>query len=75
VNPNSHRASNSSTSQRNYLLAIIHGICVRLGMNLTDASLVLSIFVRMLGGSNMLVGLVPTIRFGGWSLPQEPTPA
>jgi hypothetical protein len=39
-------------------------------MNLTDPSLVLSVFVRMLGGSNMLVGLVPTIRFGGWFLPQ-----
>jgi hypothetical protein len=39
-------------------------------MNLTDPSLVLSVFVRMLGGSNMLIGLLPTIRFGGWFLPQ-----
>jgi hypothetical protein len=39
-------------------------------MNLTDPSLVLSVFVRMLGGSNTLIGLLPTIRFGGWFLPQ-----
>jgi hypothetical protein len=66
-------------------LATAHGICVQLGMNLTDPSLTLSVFVRMLGGSNMLVELLLTIRLGGWFLPQslavswiqpqEPTPA
>ena len=70
MSQSSRSAPNGSTSRRNYLLTIAHGICVRLGMNLTDPSLVLSVFVRMLGGSNMLVGLLPTIRFGGWFLPQ-----
>jgi hypothetical protein len=59
-----------STSQRNYSLAILNGLLNRLGMNLTHASLVLSVFVRILGGSNTLIGLLPAIRFGGWFLPQ-----
>lgn len=59
-----------STEQRNYLLTIANGVSIRLGMQLSDPSLVLSVFVRLLGGSNTLVGLLPTIRFGGWFLPQ-----
>jgi Na+/melibiose symporter-like transporter len=39
-------------------------------MNITHPSLVLAIFVRLLGGSNALVGLLPAIRFGFWLLPQ-----
>jgi len=57
-------------SQRNYFLSILNGVFTRLGMNLTHPSLVLSVFVRTLGGSNTLVGLLPAIRFGGWFLPQ-----
>jgi hypothetical protein len=56
--------------RRNYSLGILNGIFNRLGMNLTHPSLVLSVFVRALGGSNALVGLLSTIRFGGWFLPQ-----
>ena len=58
-------ALNTSTSRRNYILSVLNGVSIRLGMNLTDPSLVLSVFVRMLGGSNTLIGLLPTIRFGG----------
>ena len=39
-------------------------------MSLTHPSMVLSVFIRTLGGSNALVGLLPAIRFGGWFLPQ-----
>jgi len=39
-------------------------------MSLTHPSMVLSVFIRVLGGSNALVGLLPAIRFGGWFLPQ-----
>ncbi|MFQ6101280.1 MAG: MFS transporter [Anaerolineae bacterium] len=67
---NAHSALNSPASQRNYCLSILNGVSARLGMNLTHPSLVLSVFVRMLGGSNTLVGLLPAIRFGGWFLPQ-----
>ena len=63
-------ALKGSTSQRNYFLGILNGVFTRLGMNLTHPSLVLSVFVRMLGGSNTLVGLLPAIRFGAWFLPQ-----
>ncbi len=56
--------------RRNYLLGILNGVFTRLGMNLTHPSLVLSVFIRMLGGSNALIGLLPSIRFGGWFLPQ-----
>ena len=67
---NVHAAPNSSTNQRNHFLCILNGVFTRLGMSLTHPSLVLSVFVRMLGGSNTLIGLLPAIRFGGWFLPQ-----
>jgi hypothetical protein len=41
-----------------------------LGKTLANPSLVLALFVRQLGGSNTLVGLLSTIRYGGWFLPQ-----
>jgi hypothetical protein len=49
---------------------VINGALTRLGMNLTHPSLVLSLFIRELGGSNTLIGMLPAIRFGGWFLPQ-----
>lgn len=70
MNRNSPPALNISTNRRNYLLGILNGVFTRLGMNLAHPSLVLSILVRMLGGSNTLIGLLPTIRFGAWLLPQ-----
>ncbi len=60
----------TSTDRRNYIWGILNGVSTRLGMNLPHPSLVLSVFIRMLGGSNALIGLLPTIRFGGWFLPQ-----
>lgn len=63
-------ALNRLIGQRNYILGILNGVFTRLGMNATHPSLVLSVFVRMLGGSNTLIGLLPAIRFGGWFLPQ-----
>ena len=39
-------------------------------MNVTNPSLVLSVLVRELGGSNALVGSLPAIRFGVFALPQ-----
>jgi hypothetical protein len=41
-----------------------------LGKTLANPSLVLALFVRQLGASNTLVGLLSTIRYGGWFLPQ-----
>lgn len=63
-------ATLNSTDRRNYLLGAVNGMFTQLGMNLTQPSLVLSVFIRALGGSNALVGLLSAIRFGGWFLPQ-----
>jgi hypothetical protein len=68
--PDVRPASEGSTSQRNYVLCILNGLFTRLGMNVTHPSMVLSVFARLLGASNTLIGLIPAIRFGGWFLPQ-----
>ena len=59
-----------STDRRNYFLGVVNGAFTQLGMNLTQPSLVLSVLVRALGGSNALIGSLSAIRFGGWFLPQ-----
>jgi len=59
-----------SPERRNYLLGIANGVATQLGMNVTNPGLVLSVFVRALGGSNALIGVLPAVRFGGWMLPQ-----
>ena len=51
-------------------MGIVNGVSTRVGMSITHPSMVLSVFIRTLGGSNALVGLLPAIRFGGWFLPQ-----
>lgn len=68
--PSVRSTPSSSTSQRNYFSCILNGLFTRLGMNITHPSMVLSVFARMLGASNTLIGLIPAIRFGGWLLPQ-----
>lgn len=40
------------------------------GKTLADPNIVLTLFVRQLGASNVLVGLLSTIRYSGWFLPQ-----
>ena len=59
-----------TTGRLNYRLNVASGVATQLAMNLTHPSLVLSVFVRSLGGSNALVGSLSAIRFGGWFLPQ-----
>ena len=39
-------------------------------MTLSRPSLIMTLFVRALGGSNFLAGLVPSIEFVGWLTPQ-----
>lgn len=68
--PSPRSTPSSSTSQHNYLSCILNGLFTRLGMNITHPSMVLSVFARILGASNTLIGLIPAIRFGGWFLPQ-----
>jgi hypothetical protein len=49
---------------------VLNGVFIELAMALTNPGMVLTVLVRELGGSNALVGLLPTLRFGGWFLPQ-----
>ena len=63
-------ASSSPNERRNYRLGVLHHALAELGKTLADPSLVLALFVRQLGGSNTLVGLLSTIRYGGFFLPQ-----
>jgi MFS family permease len=56
--------------RRNHWLGVANGVFIELAMALTNPGMVLTVLVRELGGSNALVGLLPTLRFGGWFLPQ-----
>lgn len=39
-------------------------------MTVSEPSSVLTLFVKALGGSNFLIGLIPSLRFFGWLAPQ-----
>lgn len=59
-----------SQLHRNFRLGVANGVIFSLADALTDANLVLALFVRNLGGSQVLVGLLPSLKNGGWLLPQ-----
>ena len=59
-----------SESKHNFRFGVINGVCFSLAETLVDASLVLALFVRELGGSTLLVGLLPSLKNGGFLLPQ-----
>ena len=56
--------------RRNYRLGVINGVLFALGESLSSAGLVLALLVRQLGGSLVLVGLLPSLQSGGFLLPQ-----
>lgn len=60
----------SRYESHNFRMGILNRALAEVGKTLADPSLVLALFVRQLGGSNTLVGLLSTIRYGGWFLPQ-----
>jgi MFS family permease len=57
-------------TRRNIILSALNAFCVEASMTLTEASEVLTLYVRMLGGSTFIVGLLPSLRFFGWLAPQ-----
>ena len=67
-NPSS--VSLDGVARRNYWFALLNGVAVQLGMNITAPGMVLTVFLRQLGASNTLVGALPSLRFAGWYLPQ-----
>jgi len=58
------------TVRRNIKLSVVNQFFVEGAMTLSDPSSVLALFVKALGGSNFLVGLMPSLRFFGWLAPQ-----
>ncbi len=56
--------------RRNYYCGISNGAFFGFVDSVLSPYIVLSVFVNHLGGSNLLVGLLPAIYNGGWFLPQ-----
>ncbi len=52
------------------MMGVLNGALFGFVDNVISPYLVLSVFVNRLGGSNLLVGLLPALYFGGWFLPQ-----
>jgi hypothetical protein len=57
-------------AQRAFALGIANRVFAELGKTFADPNVVFSLLVRQLGGSNVLVGLLSTLRYAGWFLPQ-----
>ena len=62
--------SSAAEERRNIRYGILNRAFSEVGKTLADPNIVLSLFVRQLGASNILVGLLSTIRYAGWFLPQ-----
>lgn len=56
--------------RRAFRLGVANGILFTLADSLVDVSLVLTLLVRNLGGSSIMIGLLPALKNGGWLLPQ-----
>ncbi len=56
--------------RRNYAMGVSNGAFFGFVDSVLSPYIVLSVFVNHLGGSNLLVGLLPAIYNGGWFLPQ-----
>lgn len=60
----------SKELRRNIALSAVNHFFVEGGMTLADPNLILPLFVRALGGSTFLAGLIPSLRWFGWMAPQ-----
>ena len=56
--------------RRNFVLGIVTGAFINLGMAFFDPFTVLPLFVSKLGGSALLIGLVSALHGVGWFFPQ-----
>jgi MFS family permease len=59
-----------ATTRRNIACSAVNSFFVEGAMTLSEGNMVLTLFVKALGGSNALVGLLPSLRFFGWLAPQ-----
>ncbi len=60
----------STSARANYRRSLIHEVAMSLGLTLADPATVIPVLLRELRASNTVIGLLPSIRFGGWLLPQ-----
>jgi hypothetical protein len=56
--------------KRNFILGILNGALVNLGLAFIDPFTVLPVFIARLGGSGAVVGLAAATYAAGWFLPQ-----
>ncbi len=56
--------------RRNFVLGVVTGTLINVGMAFLDPFTVLPVFIMKLGGSAVLVGLVSSLHAVGWFLPQ-----
>ena len=59
-----------SDQRRNFALGVVNGSLFRMAEVFIDSEMVLTWFLAQLGAANLLIGLIPSIRMGGWFLPQ-----
>lgn len=64
------KVESDSQEARNFRLNIYNGIFVTIGFVFIDSSMVLAAFVKVLTGSNLLVGLTNSTMRAGWMWPQ-----
>ena len=64
------KAVTNEYEKRNFRLAVISGILVRISFRFVDSTMVLAAFVKQLTGSNVMVGLVSSTMRAGWMWPQ-----
>ncbi len=71
-NPNLEGITPEATlhARRNFRLGVTNGVMLTLVDGLISPGIVLALFINRLGGSNLLVGLLPAIASAGWFLPQ-----
>jgi len=55
---------------RNYWLGLWNGWLVSVGDAFFQPNLILNTFLERLGAANVVIGLIPAVRTGGWLVPQ-----
>jgi len=64
------RAKGLGEPNRNFWLGVYNGVLVNGGEAFFHSGLVLAPFLAALGAPAWAIGLIPTVRIGGWFLPQ-----
>ncbi len=63
-------ALSEKATRRNIAYSAVNQFFVEASMTMSEATTVLPLFVKALGGSNFLAGLLPSLRWFGWLAPQ-----